>query len=200
MTLTKNDPSGLPRIAPWYGRRLATFLGLLAIFSICIPTEAGDILRPGLGPTFTGVPGSAIGTTPTSASTQVRADAQSRLARTTQAIQAVQAMQNAARAAAISGPNNLRVNPLNRQDPLPDVPDGLTPGGLQVVPGATANSALWQGANLPIQSTANGQTTVNIKQTRPQAILSWQRSMSERIRRRILIRAPAVQVRVPGLR
>src|SRR6516225_7785595 len=76
MALTKNDPSGRRRIVPWYGRRFTIFLGLVAIFSICIPTEAGDILRPGVGPAFTGAPGSAIGTTPTSTSAQVRADAQ----------------------------------------------------------------------------------------------------------------------------
>jgi filamentous hemagglutinin family protein len=88
------------------------------------------------------------------------------LIRATQTIQAMQAVQNAARAAAQAS---------QRSSTLPQVsvPNGLAPGGLQVAPGATPGSALWQGANLPTQSVASGQTNVGIQQNAPQAILNW---------------------------
>jgi filamentous hemagglutinin family protein len=89
------------------------------------------------------------------------------LARATQAIQAMQAAQNAARAAAQASQQSTTL-------PQVTVPNGLTPGGLQVAPGATPGSALWQGANLPTQTSAGGQTNVGINQTAPQAILNWQ--------------------------
>ena len=105
------------------------------------------------------------------------------LARTAQALQAVQAMQTAARNLARSGPNNLGLDPNHPGIQLPNVPNGLTVGGLQVAPGVPANLAhpttgedptLWTGALLPTQSTARGLTNVNIKQTAQQALLNWQ--------------------------
>ncbi|MEW6438319.1 MAG: filamentous hemagglutinin family protein [Pseudomonadota bacterium] len=54
------------------------------------------------------------------------------------------------------------------------VPNGLIPGGLQVAPGVALGSSLWQNANLPVQSFANGATNVTIQQNAPQAILTWQ--------------------------
>src|SRR5581483_8912574 len=53
------------------------------------------------------------------------------------------------------------------------VPNGLTPGGLAVASGISNNPSLWQNANLPTQSTSNGQTTVQVKQTAQKAILTW---------------------------
>jgi len=53
------------------------------------------------------------------------------------------------------------------------VPNGLTPGGLVVAPGISSNPTLWQNANLPTQTTSNGQTTVQVKQTAQKAILTW---------------------------
>src|SRR5947209_3690340 len=53
------------------------------------------------------------------------------------------------------------------------MPNGLSAGGLQPVPGATPNAPLWIGANLP-QAVASGQYQVTVTQTTPQAILSWQ--------------------------
>jgi filamentous hemagglutinin family protein len=136
------------------------FIGICSSAALLLsPTlsQAGDILRPGVGPASPVTGGASAGSVPTSTSTQVRADAQSRLARTTQALQAVQSMQNAARSAAISAASS--------------VPNGLVPGGLQVATGAKAN---WQGAKAPQQSVASGQTTVTIKQTTQQALLNWQ--------------------------
>ena len=63
------------------------------------------------------------------------------------------------------------------------MPNGLTTGGLKVAPGvpanlaqptASENPALWTGAALPTQTTANGQTNVSIVQTSQQAVLNWQ--------------------------
>ena len=95
------------------------------------------------------------------------------LVRATQAIQAMQAVQNAARNAALAGPNNLGLDPNHRGLQLPNVPDGLGAGGLQVAPGVGTDPTLWQNANLPTQSTSNGQTTVTIQQTAQKAILTW---------------------------
>ena len=81
----------------------------------------------------------------------------------------VQTMQSDARNVAQNGPNNLGLDPNHPGQQLPNVPNGLTTGGLQVLPGAT-----WQNANLPTPSTSNGQYTVTITQTAPKAILTWQ--------------------------
>jgi filamentous hemagglutinin family protein len=42
-----------------------------------------------------------------------------------------------------------------------------------VAPGVGTDPTLWQNANLPTQSTSNGQTTVTIQQTAQKAILTW---------------------------
>jgi filamentous hemagglutinin family protein len=95
------------------------------------------------------------------------------LTRATQAIQAMQAVQNAARNAALSGPNNLGADPNHHGLQLPNVPNGLGAGGMQVAPGVGTDPTLWQNANLPTQSTANGETTVTIQQTAQKSILTW---------------------------
>jgi filamentous hemagglutinin family protein len=53
------------------------------------------------------------------------------------------------------------------------VPNGLAPGGLVVASGIASNPSLWQNASLPTQSTSNGQVTVQVQQTAPKAILTW---------------------------
>ncbi|MFK2874817.1 filamentous haemagglutinin family protein [Dyella lipolytica] len=53
------------------------------------------------------------------------------------------------------------------------IPNGLTPGGLVVASGTASNPSLWQNANAPTQSTSNGQTTVQVKQTAQKAVLTW---------------------------
>jgi filamentous hemagglutinin family protein len=88
---------------------------------------------------------------------QLKANANDILSRTTQAMQAAQAMQQAARNLSLQSPSS--------------VPNGLVFGGLQV---ATGSHGGWQGANRPVQSVANGQVTVTIQQTAPQALLNWQ--------------------------
>ena len=142
---------------------------------------AGDILRgAGPGPQTRGA--AAASGNATAAAVQAATSGNDTLSRTTMALQAVRNMQAAARAAA-QGANNLGADPNHPGQTLPNLPNGLGDGGLQVAPGVPANlgspvpgenPALWQGANLPTQATANGQTHVTITQTLQQAILNWQ--------------------------
>lgn len=108
------------------------------------------------------------------AAAAARLHASDMLARNTQAVLAVQAMQDAARALALSGANNLGANPnFGAANPnvtnatLPDVPNGLGAGGLQIIGTPT-------GADAPQQTVANGHTTVNIVQHQQQASINWQ--------------------------
>ncbi len=107
-------------------------------------------------------PAAGGGTTPT-ASDAARASARDILARTNHSLGAARALQAAARAAAAAN--------------LPPVPNGLQTGGLEIAPGATPGSALWQGADLPTQAPgadAGGLTNVTVRQTAQQALLTWQ--------------------------
>jgi len=130
-------------------------------------TWAGDILRGGAARNAPTAPGNSANTS--AAAEAARANAKDALARTTQALQAVQNMQAAARAAAKKGPNNLGANPNAPTFQLPDVPDGIGPGGLEVHPNVATDPTLWTGANKPTQSG----NTVNITQTSQQAVLNW---------------------------
>ena len=143
---------------------------------------AGDILRGG-GTTAQDRNASSSPGNPTAAATLPSVNPRDSLSRTTQALQAVRDMQAAAHAAASSSTGGLGPNPFLPSQSLPGVPNGLTTGGLKVAPGvpanlaaptASENPALWTGAALPTQTTANGQTNVNIVQTSQQAILNWQ--------------------------
>ncbi len=152
MDLRKNLFS-VPRRARSLGFAICYLLS-----AICYPRSvgAGDILRGGSSNSSTGPTSAAVGGNQ-AAMAQLKTNAKDILARATQALQSAQAMQQTARKLALAAPNN--------------VPNGLKPGGLQV---ATGKNAFWQGANQPTQSVVNGQTTVTILQTAPQAILNWQ--------------------------
>lgn len=139
-------------------------LGLLALMSAAATAHAGDNFRRGAAaaaPAAVGPSGPAAGGDVTAAQAQaIRQRAQESLRRTTLTLGAVQAMQSAARAAALA------------QGGL--VPNGLTTGGLEVHPGVAANPSLWQGANLPVESSDDGvNVNVTIKQTAQQALLNW---------------------------
>jgi filamentous hemagglutinin len=82
------------------------------------------------------------------------------MARAAQSLQGLRSLQGAARAAALAAPSGT-------------VPDGLTPGGLVVAPGAGVTPGVWVGAGAPSQAQANGRTQVEIKQTEQKAILNW---------------------------
>ncbi len=157
-------------------------LSLVAAAFVAVPPPfvvlAGDILRGGsaAAPSHNASPETG---NPPAAATLASVSGRDSLARTTQALQAVQAMQAAARAAAMNGGNNPGSNP---NLSLPNVPNGLTAGGLQVAPGVPGNlpkpgpgedPTLWSGANLPTQAISNGTTDVSIVQTAQQALLNW---------------------------
>jgi len=95
----------------------------------------------------------------------VARQSQNALTRATQAVQALQAVQAAAHSAAQARQTSTTL-PVS-------VPNGLTPGGLQVAPGAVPGSDLWNGADLPTQTVAGSQTNVGINQTATKAILNW---------------------------
>src|SRR5262249_39513175 len=111
-----------------------TTLSLFLAFFLALPPRfevlAGDILRGG-SPAATSHGAAVEGQT--AAAVQAGApNGRDTLARTTQALNAVRNMQAAARAAAMKGPNNLGADPNHPGLRLPNVPNGLTPGGLQV--------------------------------------------------------------------
>ena len=143
--------------------------------------HAGDILRGGtsLGQRN----GKAAPGTLNAVAEQARVNAKDMLARTTAAVNSVKAMQDAARAAALVGPNNLGLDPNSPGRILPNVPDGLVRGGLQVAravpkdlahPQAGENAKLWSGAKLPQQTSADGRVKILVLQTKPQAVLNWE--------------------------
>ncbi len=152
--------------------RLTAVLGLS--FTCAIGAQAGDILRGGASAGAR--PGNGRAADANSVRTeQLRANVQDALKRTTEAVQAVQAMQASARAAALKGPNNLGMNPNRPGVRLPEVPNGLVRGGLQIAPGAnTPNSPLWKGARLPKETASNGRTFVTVGQTEQTAVLNWE--------------------------
>ena len=138
------------------------------------PTAGAGVLLRGNGGSATTGGSSASVPVDASAVTAAQAAAlaqraQATLLRSNTVQQSLQAMQAAARAAAQAAVSN--------------VPNGLGTGGLHVAPGVpanlsnvlpTENAALWQGAQLPTQTTTSGQTNVTIKQTAQQALLNWQ--------------------------
>jgi filamentous hemagglutinin family protein len=146
------------------------------MFFLALPPRfvalAGDILRGGSpAATLHG----AVVEGQTAAAVQAGApNGQDTLARTTQALNAVKNMQAVARATAMNGPNNLGSDPNHLGMQLPDVPNGLGMGGLQVAPGVGTNPSLWVGASLPTQTTSGTKTNVTIVQNQQQALLNWQ--------------------------
>ncbi len=147
-----------------------------------VSAHAGDILRGGT-PLGGRTGGKGTAGPVNAAAEAARINAKDALARTTQAIASVKAMQDAARAAALKGPNNLGANPNFPGRTLANVPDGLVRGGLQVAAGVPKNlrapqagedPKFWRGAALPTQRTAGGKVNVTVLQTAPQAVLNWE--------------------------
>lgn len=159
--------------SPLFSGPFAVMAGFLLTF-VSGPVQAGDILRGGAAPGAAAQRAAAVSQATAAAATQARLNARDNLARTTRAVQSMQSMQNAARLAAVTAAaNNAGANP-NAPGNLPNVPNGLGPGGLQVDPGVAGGTAVWSGAALPSQSTAGGRTTVSIRQTQQTALLSWE--------------------------
>lgn len=130
---------------------LNAFLAIGLVYALTSPTYAGDILRGGVTRANDAARAQALANTGQAQALKLRANAQDRLARTTQALQSMQAAQAAARSAAASVNN---------------VANGMVPGGLEVLTGPNAK---WQGADAAL---AVG-NDVNIKQNDPQAVLHW---------------------------
>jgi len=159
-------PSRLPGILRLFG--------LFAAFGAShFTASAGDLLRGGAPAGTRGVPNSAAQSAGAAEAARARANAKDILSRTNRALQSVQDMQKAARAAALNGPDNLGRNPNNPTQTLPNVPNGLTVGGLEVAPGVGVDPSLWRGAGLPTQFASDGRTKVQIVQTQSQAVLNW---------------------------
>ncbi len=141
---------------------------LLLLLTPC--TQAGDILHMGGaasgGTTATSAAASgAAGIDTAAATAQAHSNAQDMLARNTMALNAVDAMQQAAHAAA-AGASNAGANPNFAGQTLPNVPNGLGTGGLDIIGAPT-------GATAPVQSLQNAHTIVTIQQTQQQALLNW---------------------------
>ncbi len=148
---------------------ISLFLSLVVIVTTSA-LHARDILRQSSTSTTT-VGASETSSVASSAVVPASSSAQDLMARTAQAISAVQAMQTAAHTLALTGANNLGLDPNHIGLTLPNVPNGLTSGGLQ--PAGSADTLLWQGAKAPTQTVSGAQTTVTVTQTSEQALLSW---------------------------
>jgi filamentous hemagglutinin family protein len=95
---------------------------------------------------------------------QAAATASQAMIRAAGSMQGMRSIQAAARAAALAAGGT--------------VPNGLTPGGLVMAPGATpgktdGGAGLWQGAALPTQTVSGGRTQVEIVQNEAKSILTW---------------------------
>ncbi|MFC5456731.1 filamentous haemagglutinin family protein [Prosthecobacter fluviatilis] len=167
--MRSNKPRRHRQRLPWFHVVLVHAQVLLLLLTPC--TQAGDILHMagaaggGTGGTGTTTPNSAAPVDTAAATAQAQGHAQDMLARNTMALQAVTAMQEAAHAAA-AGATNAGANPNFPGQTLPDVPNGLGTGGLDIAGTPT-------GANAPTQSMENARTIVNIQQTQQQALLYW---------------------------
>src|ERR1700736_1194398 len=138
-------------------RPVLSILISLVNVALALNGQAADILRGG------GVSAQSRGTSPetgnpTAAAVPAGVNGTDTLARTTQALGAVQAMQAAARAAAGNGANNLGADPNHPGLLLPNVPNGLTTGGLVPDSGLAgqgfANAVTtWKNAQTPTQAT-----------------------------------------------
>lgn len=100
------------------------------------------------------------------------------LAAAARAITAMQAAQASAQSAAVSGANNLGLDPAHPGQTLPNVADGLQAGGLVpdsglAAPGVANPVTSWTGASTPVQTVSAGKTAVTIQQTQTDAILNW---------------------------
>src|SRR3984885_9994586 len=126
-----------------HGALLAS-VSALALLVHAMPAEARCIGSCGAGG-ISSAANAAASAAVTSAQ-QAAAATQQSMQSLTRATQAIQAVQNAARNAALSGPNNLGADPNHPGLQLPNVPDGLGAGGLQVAPGVGTDPPLWQKA------------------------------------------------------
>ena len=130
------------------------------------PAWSGDILRGGSAASVRQSDPS-IGAS-VAAQQQARASQQDAMAKTALSLNAVRAMQTQARAISIrNGANNAGADPNHPGLLLPNFPNGLGPGALQL-------QGVPTGTMIPVQSQLGGLTNVTIKQTAQQALLNWE--------------------------
>ncbi|WP_244108343.1 filamentous haemagglutinin family protein [Burkholderia anthina] len=132
--------------------------GIMNLGQVAARTPGGGAAGAG------GLPGAAnLGVSPQQA-LQASQPSIRNLGHAAQAVAAQIAAQQSAAAAAAALPST--------------VPNGLTPGGLQVAAGATNDPnkpVLWFNANAPTQNVdASGHVNVDVKQTGQNAVLTWQ--------------------------
>lgn len=120
---------------------------------------AGTYIKTPRNPTEATVKAASQRATLSQAAVRATERAMAAFKRAAQSRQQLEAAQAAAAAAARLTPSG--------------VPNGLTAGGLQVGSGVATDSSLWVGANLPVQSQNGDRTTVEIKQTQTNALLTW---------------------------
>ncbi len=111
----------------------------------------------------TGAPGANGGNVYTPGNVMLQQRVQQSIANLDAAAQAVAAQMSAQKSAQAAA-----------QALASNVPNGLATGGLKVDSRVSVDPSLWQNANAPTQSVAGDQTTVEIKQTKSKAILSWE--------------------------
>jgi len=154
--------------APW---RVSTLL--LAFLFAPLPSDGGDILRNGSTVNSAPTTRSNAGAGSLAAQRQTVRNQQDALRRITNAMQSIQRAQAAARGAA-AYQDNAGENPYLPGVRLPNIPNGLGSGGLEVDPAVAGDPMLWIGASLPSQSPLQaGWTRVDIVQSEPTAILNW---------------------------
>jgi len=146
---------------------------LAALVSLALPVRGGDLLRGGAGYTVAS-PTQSYSAGTSAAADEARKNAADELANTSRIITAIQSMQTSVREAARAAAQaSAGADPNFTGKQLPIIPNGLITGGLQPAPGAAAGSSVWQGADLPTQTTSGGTKEVTIQQTEQQAVLDW---------------------------
>lgn len=128
------------------------------------PLMAGDILRGGSARAPVQQTDAATAAA-LAVQQQLKATQQDSLAKTTQSLNALRALQ--AQARALASQNNAGINPNLLTQTLPNVPNGLGTGALQI-------RGIPTGALAPVQSQSGSTTNVIVKQTAQQALLDWE--------------------------
>src|ERR1700744_1864143 len=138
-----------------------SLLTTVSMVAVVVSASGGASARPLFGNAALSAPAVASDAAQQAApqAAAIAAQSANALSRATQALQSMQGLEAAAHAAAQNTPS--------------PVPNGLVPGGLVVDPRVAGDPSLWINANLPTQSTSNGQTVVTVQQTAQRAVATW---------------------------
>ena len=154
------------RVGRPHSRLFRQALLLAGVSAVALTGSFGDVRARGLqGGDGQAASAAALAAASAQANAaQAAATASQAMIRAAGSMQGMRSIQAAARAAAMAAGST--------------VPNGLTPGGLVVAPGAVpgrtdGGAGLWQGANLPTQTASGGRTQVEIVQNEAKSILTW---------------------------